>query len=122
MRITSVILLGVFYILFSLQLDIGTFPGRTLFANDFGKDGVADWLVYEVVVYSFFIYIGTLGYDYIEDPFVKRIFLAVVIDGIISISRFIIFGYYEPEFMRWACNAVPYSYVIYAQFAYNRRN
>lgn len=122
MRIVAIILLAIFYLLFSFDFNVGVFPGKTLFANDFGKEGVADWLAYEVITYSFLIYIGTLGYEHIEDAFVKRIFLAVVIDGIISISRFIIFGYYEPEFMRWACNAVPYSYVIYAYFAYNRRN
>ena len=109
----------IFFILFSFNYDIGQF-NATLFNNDFTLEGVSDWLAYEIVANILVISIGILGINYIQHKFIKRVFIAIIIDGLINIFRYIVFGYYEPFYVPALCNSIPFSYVLYSYFFYGR--
>lgn len=120
MKYFSIILLtSLFYILFSFKLDLGTY-NACLFMNDFSKEGVADWLFYEVCLNSFLILASVLGIKYITNEFIKSVFIAIGIDGVLTLFRFIIFGYYEPSYIAPITNAIPLSYILYSYFIYGR--
>lgn len=117
MRIVAIA--GLFWALFSFNIELAPF-NATLFSNDFMEEGVAAWLFYELTIYTFLILIGGVGAANCTKPFIKRVFRALVLDGVISIFRFIVFGYYEPSFIAPLCNALPLSYIIYSYFVYGK--
>lgn len=121
MKYFSIILLTtLFYILFSFKPEIGTYNAR-LFMNDFSKAGVADWLFYEVRVNLFLILISVLGAIYTPKKFIKNVFIAIGIDGVLTLFRFIVFGYHdEPSYVAPITNAIPLSYILYSYFIYGR--
>lgn len=108
----------LFYTLFSFKLEIGTFPAK-LFMNDFSKEGVSEWFVYEITLNLFLIFIACLGFSH-PNKFVRNVFIAIGIDGVMTMFRFIIFGYYEPSYIAPITNAIPFSYIVYSYFVYGR--
>ena len=108
-----------FYLLFSFELDLPTI-NAVLFSNNFSEDGVLNWLVYSLVLYVFLICIGSLGVKYSSSKFIRKVFVALILDGVISIFRALIFGYDEPFFIAPICNAIPLAYVIYSYFIYGK--
>lgn len=89
--------------------------------NDFSIEGDADWLLSEIFENLFLIFIGCVGYRSKGNKFVNRFFLAVIIDGFLSIVRHSVFGFYEPFYMAAMCNALPLSYIIYSYIIYGNR-
>lgn len=114
-----VILSLIFFILFSFNYDLGQFDSK-LFNNDFACEGVADWLLYEIFINVMIISVGILGVSSVSKPFIKRVFIALILDGIINIFRYIVFGYFEPFWIPALCNSVPFSYILYSYFFYGR--
>lgn len=108
-----------FYLLFSFELDLPPI-NAVLFSNNLSEEGVFNWLVYSVVLYIFMICIGSLGFKYASKKFVRKVFVALILDGVISIFRALIFGYDEPFFIAPLCNAIPLAYVIYSYFIYGK--
>ena len=115
-----VLFASIFYILFSFKLEIGLF-GAKLFMNDFSKEGVSEWFIYEITLNLFLIFIALLGYSH-PNKFVRNVFIAIALDGVMTMFRFIIFGYYEPDYIVPITNAIPFSYIVYSYFIYGRLN
>lgn len=109
----------IFFILFSFNYNLGQYDVK-LFNNDLSCDGVTDWLTYEIVVNIMMVFIGSLGASNIQNKFKKRVFIALIIDSVINIIRYIVFGYYEPFYIPAICNSIPFSYVLYSYFIYGR--
>lgn len=113
-----VLFAAIFYTLFSFRLEIGLFNSK-LFLNDFSREGVSEWFIYEITINLFLLFISILGCSH-PVKFVKNVFIAIGIDAVLTMFRFIIFGYYEPNYIAPITNAIPLSYIIYSYFIYGR--
>lgn len=109
----------VFYVLFSFRQDIPTFNG-VLFANDFSDDGVAEWLVYSILCYCFLIFISSIAFSKVEKNSDKILFGALILDGVMSIFNYIIFGYDSPIYLTIIINSIPLGVIIYSQYIHER--
>lgn len=114
-----VILLTFCYILFSFDIIIDPFYAK-IFANDFSKEGVADWLYYQLKVNFFILIISVVGCIDKYKEFTQCVLLAVVIDAILNIFESLIFGYYAPVYISAIINAIPLAYIYYSYFCYGR--
>jgi hypothetical protein len=113
------ILAIVFYALFSFKQDIPTFEGN-LFANDFSQEGIAEWLIYSCLCYSFLIFVGAFGLSKVDDSSDKILFMALIVDGVISIFSYIVFGFYSPEYLPVLSNSIPLGIIIYSQYIHGK--
>jgi hypothetical protein len=104
----------MFYVLFSFKPQLEPFEG-VLFANDFSKEGIFEWFYYSVISYCFVAFIGIVGFNRVEKTSDKLIFLALIVDGVINIFRYIVFGYYEPDYLIYLSNSIPLGIIIYSQ-------
>lgn len=109
----------LFYVLFSFKQSIEPFEGK-LFANDFSEEGIIEWLVYSVSCYLFLIFIGILGLRRVEKGPDKLIFAALIVDGIISIFSYIIFGFDAPYYLPKLTNSIPLGIIIYSQYIHGK--
>ena len=116
-RLLTLVSAALIYLLFSIEFQIEPF-NAVLFGNDFSQEGVADWFIYELGLNCLLIMIGILGCKNVTNKFVKGVFAAVIIDAVLTMFRFIIFGYYEPSYMAPITNAIPLSYIFYSYFIY----
>ena len=109
----------LFYVLFSFKQQIEPFEGK-LFANDFSQEGVFEWLIYSISCYLFLIFIGILGLRRVEKGHDKLIFAALIVDGIISIFSYIIFGFDSPYYLSKLTNSIPLGIIIYSQYIHGK--
>jgi hypothetical protein len=109
----------IFYVLFSFKQDIPTFEGN-LFANDFSEEGVAEWLIYSCLCYSFLIFIGAVGLSKVQSGSDKVLFMALIIDGVISIFSYVIFGFHSPQYLSVLINSIPLGIIIYSQYIHGK--
>jgi hypothetical protein len=120
-RYFSILLISIcFFAAFSFEYDL-PLMNFTIGENDLKLEGVANWLFYEVCVNLFLIFIGCVGFRSKGNNFINRFFLAIIIDGFVSIVRHCVFGYYEPFYMAAVANAIPLSYIIYSYIIYGHR-
>jgi len=108
-----------FYLLFSFKQEIAPFEGK-LFYNDFSVDGVAEWLVYSISCYLFLIFIGVIGFRRMTEGQDKLIFVALIVDGIISIFSYVVFGFYTPQYLSIFTNSIPLGIIIYSQYIHGK--
>jgi len=116
-----VIIAIVLYCLFSVNLDLGIHD-YSLFRNDFSREGVLNWLTFELIASISPFLVGLMGANYISNKFIKRVFIAIQIDAVITFLRYLIFGYDEPIFAPMISNILPLSYIIYSYIVYGRFN
>jgi hypothetical protein len=110
-----------FYLLFSFEVEIEPIQDY-LFLNNLSEDGVLNWLVYSIILNLFLISIGFFGFQSAGKKFHKKVFVALVVDGVISIFRALIFGYHEPMFIAPLSNSIPLAYILYSYFIYGKHD
>ena len=115
MRWWILILSVLFYTLFSLDPTLEP-VNAWLFNNDLSDSDVINWLFKELCLYCFVTFIGCYGIHTSVTKQGKLVFMGVVADGIISMVRFIIFGYFEPSYISVLANVIPLSIIIYALY------
>lgn len=120
MKSFSVLILSIiFFAAFSFHYEMPLIDFK-IGENDLSKLDVGNWLLYEIMIGIFIIFIGLVGLDS-KNKFIRRFFAAIVVEGFVSIVRHCIFGYYEPFYMAAVANAIPMSYILYSYFVYVNR-
>ena len=105
----------LFYLAFAFRIELKPFEG-VLFANDFSEVDVFEWLVHSCLCYSFLIFIGVVAFNRVEKVEDKLIFVALIVDSIISIFSYIVFGYHQHNYLKLFTNSIPLGIIIYSQF------
>lgn len=105
----------LFYTLFSFDLTLEPVNGW-LFNNDLSDKDVIDWLFKEICLYSFITFIGCYGMVVSRTKQGKLVFMGILSDGIITMVRYIIFGYFEPSYIPVIGNIIPLSIIIYGLY------
>lgn len=116
-----VIFAVIFYTLFSFNFKFETSDLR-LFDNDFSIQNVADWLFFEFSLCMYFIFIALAYFSNIPKEFKDRLFRAVILEAIITLFRYTIYGYYEPFYIPIISNSIPLAYIIYSYLIYGIRS
>lgn len=114
-----VIFAVIFYTLFSFNFKFEQ-SDLKLFNNDFSIQNVAEWLFFEFSLCMYFIFIALAYFSDIKKEFKDRLFKAVILEAIITITRYTIYGYYEPFYIPIISNSIPLAYIIYSYLIYGR--
>lgn len=104
----------IFYLLFAFRIELVPFQG-VLFANDFSKPDVFEWLVHSCLCYLFLIFIGITAFNRVAKTSDKLIFVALIVDGVISIFAYVVFGYEQPENLKLIINSIPLGIILLSQ-------
>lgn len=111
----------IFYTLFSFNFEFHVTDFK-LFGNDFNCQNVAEWLFFEFSLCMYFVFIALAYFSNIPIEFKNRLFMAVILEAIITLFRYTIYGYFEPFYIPIISNALPLAYIIYSYLIYGRSN
>lgn len=114
-----VIFACIFYTLFSFNFKFEQTDLR-LFGNDFSMQNVAEWLFFEFSLCMYFVFIALAYFSNINKEFKDRLFYAIILEAIITLVRYTIYGYFEPFYIPIISNAIPLAYIIYSYLIYGR--
>ena len=115
-----VIFACIFYTLFSFNFEFELTDFK-LFGNDFNVQNVAEWLFFEFSLCMYLVFIALAYFSELNKAFKDRLFMAVILEAIITLVRYTIYGYFEPYYVPIICNIIPFLYIVHGYIIYGRK-
>lgn len=116
-----VIFACIFYTLFSFNFEFELTDFK-LFGNDFNCQNVAEWLFFEFSLCMYLVFIALAYFSDLNKAFKDRLFMAVILEAIITLVRYTIYGYFEPFYIPIISNSIPLAFIIYSYLIYGNRS
>lgn len=113
------IFIVILYVLMSFNFEF-SFENSKLFLNDFSDKYIVSAFIYEIILSIYLMFFGAIYFLNINEEFKSRLYASLIIESFVFAVSYIIFGYYQPFYIKIISNSIPLSYIIYSYIAYGK--